>query len=155
MNILSKLKPVYGRTSKRLGRGKASGKGGTSSKGHKGQKARSGVKIPRGFEGGQMPLVRRLPKFGFTNKKFKTVYTVINLDRLNEGNEKITLQDMIQKRWVKKNEKVKILGQGELKKTLTVSAHSFSRSAKEAIEKQGGKALLLKKDGSSSEDLKV
>ena len=85
MSLLSQLKPAHRKTSKRLGRGKASGKGGTSTKGHKGQKARSGVRIPRGFEGGQMPLVRRLPKFGFTNADFKKQYDIVNLSQLSKG----------------------------------------------------------------------
>ena len=145
MNLLSQLKPAHGKKSKRLGRGKGSGKGGTSTKGHKGQKARSGVNIPRGFEGGQMPLARRLPKFGFTNADFKTKYDIVNLSELSKWDGEFLLTDLIQKKLVRKNRKVKILGHGNLNKALTVEAHKFSRSAREKIEKQGGKVLEVSK----------
>ena len=145
MNLLSQLKPAHGKKSKRLGRGKGSGKGGTSTKGHKGQKARSGVNIPRGFEGGQMPLARRLPKFGFTNADFKTKYDIVNLSELSKWDGDFLLTDLIQKKLVRKNRKVKILGHGNLNKALTVEAHKFSRSAREKIEKQGGKVLEVSK----------
>lgn len=147
MSLLSQLKPAHRKTSKRLGRGKASGKGGTSTKGHKGQKARSGVRIPRGFEGGQMPLVRRLPKFGFTNADFKKEYDIVNLSQLSKGEGEWRIADLIQKKIIKKNRKVKILGQGNLNKAVTVEAHKFSRSAREKIEKQGGKALVVSESG--------
>lgn len=143
MSLLSELKPAHRKKSKRLGRGKGSGKGGTSTKGHKGQKARSGARIPRGFEGGQMPLVRRLPKFGFTNADFKTKYDIVNLSQLSKLDGELRIADMIQKKIVRKNRKVKILGDGDLNKALTIEAHKFSRSAKEKIEKQGGKTLVV------------
>jgi len=143
MSLLSELKPAHRKKPKRLGRGKGSGKGGTSTKGHKGQKARSGARIPRGFEGGQMPLVRRLPKFGFTNADFKTKYDIVNLSQLSGLDGELRIADMIQKKIVRKNRKIKILGNGNLNKALTIEAHKFSRSAKEKIEKQGGKALVV------------
>ena len=144
MKLLSQLKAAHRKNSKRLGRGKGSGKGGTSTKGHKGQKARSGVNIPRGFEGGGMPLARRLPKFGFTNKKFKKEYTLLSLSHLNQfEGEKVVISDMIQKKLVKKNSKIKVLNNGSLEKTLIVEAHSFSASAKKAIEAKGGKAVVV------------
>ena len=141
--ILSQLKSAYGRKKKRLGQGKASGKGGTSTKGHKGQKARSGVKIARGFEGGQMSLVRRLPKFGFTNHVFKKNYDVVNLEQLNQFDGEVLLKDMVARHWVGKKNLVKILGRGKLTKSLKVSAHQFSKKAKQEIEKQGGQALYI------------
>lgn len=143
--LLSQLKPAHRKKSKRLGRGKGSGKGGTSTKGHKGQKARSGVNIPRGFEGGQMPLTRRLPKFGFTNADFKQEYDIINLSQLSKLklDGELRISDMIQKKMIKKNSKIKILGNGNLETALIIEAHKFSRSAKEKIEKQGGKALVV------------
>lgn len=147
MSLLSKLKPAHRKKSKRLGRGKGSGKGGTSTKGHKGQKARSGVNIPRGFEGGQMPLARRLPKFGFTNADFKKEYDIVNLSQISQLDGELRIADMVQKKMVRKNKKVKVLGQGDLNKALTVEAHKFSRSAKEKIEKQGGKVLVVSKTG--------
>ena len=143
MSLLSELKPAHRKTSKRLGRGKGSGKGGTSTKGHKGQKARSGARIPRGFEGGQMPLVRRLPKFGFTNGDFKTEYDIVNLSQFSKLEGELHIADMVKKKMVRKNRKVKVLGKGDLGKALTISAHKFSCSAKEKIEKQGGKALVV------------
>ena len=140
--LLSQLKARHGRKSKRLGRGQGSGRGGTSTKGHKGQKARSGVNIPHGFEGGQMPLVRRLPKFGFSNRRFKTFLDIINLDTLNqlEGNE-FRIAELVQKGLVHKNRQVKILAKGDLKKAIRVEAHQWSASAKVAIEKAGGQIL--------------
>ena len=143
--ILSQLKSAHGRKKKRLGQGKASGKGGTSTKGHKGQKARSGVKIARGFEGGQMSLVRRLPKFGFSNHIFKKNYDIVNLEQLNQCEGEVSLKDMIERHWVGKKSLVKILGKGKLTKSLKVSAHQFSKKAKQEIEKQGGQALYIEK----------
>ncbi len=143
MNLLSQLKPAHRKKSKRLGRGKGSGKGGTSTKGHKGQKARSGVNIPRGFEGGQMPLARRLPKFGFTNADFKTKYDIINLSQLSKLEGELRISDIVKKKLAKKGRKIKILGNGSIEKSLIIEAHKFSRSAKEKIEKQGGKALVV------------
>ncbi len=146
MSLLSQLKPAHRKKSKRLGRGRASGKGGTSTKGHKGQKARSGVNIPRGFEGGQMPLVRRLPKFGFTNADFKQKYDIINLSQISKlalSGEELSLSEMVKQKLAKKGRKIKILGDGKIEKSLKISAHKFSRSAKEKIEKQGGRALEI------------
>jgi large subunit ribosomal protein L15 len=129
---------------KRVGRGMGSGMGKTSTRGHKGQGSRSGFSLMRGFEGGQMPLHRRLPKRGFTNI-FRTEYTVINLDRLAELNvSEIALEDYKKLGLVSsKNALVKILGSGELTSAITVHAHKFSKSAAEKIEKAGGKAVVL------------
>lgn len=139
---LSTLRPPKGATAnrKRVGRGMGSGMGKTSTRGHKGQGSRSGSRLLRGFEGGQMPLHRRLPKRGFTNI-FRTEYSVINLDRLaGLGESHITLELLVQKGLAGKNDLVKILGDGELSSALSVQAHRFSRSAQEKIEKAGGKA---------------
>lgn len=132
------------RNRKRVGRGMGSGHGKTSTRGHKGQGSRSGSSLMRGFEGGQMPLHRRLPKRGFTNI-FRTEYTVLNLDRLAELNEKeLTLEKFQAKGLLKRrNELLKILGNGELKTAITVHAHKFSKAAQEKIEKAGGKAILV------------
>lgn len=138
---LSTLRPPKGATAnrKRVGRGMGSGMGKTSTRGHKGQGSRSGSRLLRGFEGGQMPLHRRLPKRGFTNI-FRTEYTVINLDRLaGLGEAHITLELLVQKGLAGKKDLVKVLGDGELSSVLSVQAHRFSRSAQEKIEKAGGK----------------
>jgi large subunit ribosomal protein L15 len=129
---------------KRVGRGMGSGMGKTSTRGHKGQRSRSGSSMMRGFEGGQMPLHRRLPKRGFTNI-FRTEYTVINLDRLAGLNvSEIALEDYKKLGLVSsKNALVKILGSGELSSAITIHAHKFSKSATEKIEKAGGKAVVL------------
>jgi len=129
---------------KRVGRGMGSGMGKTSTRGHKGQGSRSGSSLMRGFEGGQMPLHRRLPKRGFTNI-FKTEYEVVNLDRLATLNETEITPESLRKAGIvtSKNTLVKVLGQGELKKALTVHAHKFSKSAQEKIEKAGGKITVL------------
>ncbi len=141
---LSNLKPAKGSTKnrKRIGRGQGSGTGGTSTKGHKGQKSRSGYSKKVGFEGGQMPLQRRVPKFGFTNinrKEFKGV-NVSSLQELAEAKKltEITVDILVEAGQARKNSLVKILGNGELKSKLTVKAHAFSKSAVEAIEAQGG-----------------
>ena len=129
---------------KRVGRGMGSGMGKTSTRGHKGQRSRSGSHMMRGFEGGQMPLHRRLPKRGFTNI-FRTEYTVVNLDRIAElGVAEIGLDDY-RKLGLASNKKalIKILGSGELEKAVTIHAHKFSKSAAEKIEKAGGKAVVL------------
>jgi large subunit ribosomal protein L15 len=128
---------------KRVGRGMGSGMGKTSTRGHKGQGSRSGSSLMRGFEGGQMPLHRRLPKRGFTNI-FRTEYTVINLDRLAELEVKEIGLDDYRKLGLSSSKKalIKILGSGELKKALTIHAHKFSKSAAEKIEKAGGKAVV-------------
>jgi len=129
---------------KRVGRGMGSGMGKTSTRGHKGQGSRSGSSLMRGFEGGQMPLHRRLPKRGFTNI-FKTEYEVVNLERLANFDEKEITPEVLRKAGVvsKKNSLVKVLGQGELSKAITVHAHRFSKSAQEKIEKAGGKVQVL------------
>ena len=128
---------------KRVGRGMGSGMGKTSTRGHKGQRSRSGSRMMRGFEGGQMPLHRRVPKRGFTNI-FKTEYTVVNLDRLASLGEKTVTQDVLVKaRIVGQNDLIKVLGDGELKGAITVHAHKFSKSAQEKITKAGGKAEVI------------
>lgn len=147
---LHTLKPAQGSThnSKRLGRGQGSGKGGTSTKGHKGDKSRSGHKDKVGFEGGQMPLQRRIPKFGFKNINRKE-YVGINLDSIqglidsNKISTEITKETLIQNGLISKNDLVKILGRGELKSTVNITVDKYTKSAKEAIEKAGGKANIL------------
>ena len=148
---LSNLKPAQGsanKAGKRVGRGQGSGKGGTATRGHKGAKSRSGYSKKIGFEGGQMPLQRRVPKFGFTNINRKE-YRGINLDKLQELVDKkivkdtVTLETLIDNRLARKNDLVKILGGGELKASLKVSVHKFTASAKAAIEKAGGEAINL------------
>jgi len=130
---------------KRVGIGDGSGHGGTSCKGHKGQKARSGGKVSPGFEGGQMPLIRRLPKRGFKNR-FRVEYIPVNLNRLElfkEG-EEVNPQTLYEKGIInKKNTLVKILGEGELKTKLIIKANAFSKSALEKIETAGGKAEVI------------
>ena len=142
---LSKLAPSEGstKTNKRLGRGQGSGRGGTSTKGHKGAQSRSGYKRKRGFEGGQMPLQRRVPKFGFTNPT-RVEYKGINLDAIQALADKkklstIDIEAMRVNGLIAKNDLVKILGRGELKGALDVKAHAFSATAKAAIEAKGGK----------------
>jgi large subunit ribosomal protein L15 len=128
---------------KRVGRGMGSGMGKTSTRGHKGQRSRSGMRLLRGFEGGQMPLHRRLPKRGFTNI-FREEYAVVNLDRLAALGETEITPDVLKKAGVVHGKKpVKILGNGELKSALTVKAHKFSKSAQEKITKAGGKFEVL------------
>ncbi len=129
---------------KRVGRGMGSGMGKTSARGHKGQRSRSGSRMMRGFEGGQMPLHRRLPKRGFTNI-FRTEYTVLNLDRIAEvGEHELTYEKMVGLGMVRKrNALVKVLGVGDLTVAVTVHAHKFSRTAQDKIEKAGGKAILI------------
>jgi large subunit ribosomal protein L15 len=132
------------RNKKRVGRGMGSGHGKTSTRGHKGQGSRSGSSLMRGFEGGQMPLHRRLPKRGFTNI-FRTEYTVLNLDRLAElGETELTVEAFVAKGFLRKrNELLKILGNGEINVAITVHAHKFSKTAQEKIEKAGGKVVLI------------
>ena len=128
---------------KRVGRGMGSGMGKTSTRGHKGQGSRSGSRMMRGFEGGQMPLHRRLPKVGFTNI-FRKEYTVVNIDQLAALGESTITPDVLRKLGViKSKHPVKILGDGELTSALTVSAHKFSKSAQEKITKAGGKFEVL------------
>ena len=145
---LYNIKPAEGatKTRKRLGRGIGSGTGKTSGKGHKGQNARSGGGVRPGFEGGQLPLFRRLPKRGFSNALFKTEYAVINLSDLNkfEDGTEITPELLKDMGLVKKQlDGIKVLGNGELTKKLTVKASMFSKTAKEKIEKNGGKAEVI------------
>ncbi len=145
MSLLSELAPNKGAThkKKRIGRGDASGWGGTAGKGHKGQKARSGGAIRWGFEGGQMPLQRRLPKFGFKNTQFKNNYVIINLQQLNNFDGEVSPETLVGMGYLKKKEKLKILAKGKLDKSLTVKAHKFSEAAKTEIEKAGGKVELI------------
>lgn len=145
--MLDKLKPCEGsrKKRKRVGRGAGSGHGGTSCKGHKGQNARSGGGKGPGFEGGQMPLQRRLPKRGFRNI-FKKSFSIINLKDLNrfEQGVEIDLQTLIQKGIIKANAKlVKVLSDGDLEKALTIKAHGFSKQAVKKIEAMGGKAEVV------------
>ncbi len=148
-NLRAPRKANTGR--KRVGRGMGSGMGKTSTRGHKGQGQRTGTSMMRGFEGGQMPLHRRLPKRGFTNI-FRTEYTVVNLDRLVEHIEGLNLAEVAVDDYKKlglassKKALIKILGSGELKSALTIHAHKFSKSAAEKIEKAGGKAVVLGSD---------
>jgi large subunit ribosomal protein L15 len=129
---------------KRVGRGMGSGMGKTSTRGHKGQGSRSGSSLMRGFEGGQMPLHRRLPKRGFTNI-FRTEYTVLNLDRIAElGETELTPERLVARGFLRRrNELLKVLANGELTTAVTVHAHKFSKAAQEKIEKAGGKAVLI------------
>lgn len=145
MSLLSKLSPAEGSTHyrKRVGRGIGSGLGGYSGKGGKGQTQRSGGGIRRGFEGGQTPLHRRLPKFGFSNVAFETKYEVINLSDLEKVNGDVSPETLAQAGLVKKTSYIKILAKGELKKAVNVKAHKFSEKAKAAIEKAGGKVEVL------------
>jgi large subunit ribosomal protein L15 len=143
---LSNLKPAKGsvKSKTRLGRGEGSGKGGTSTKGHKGQQSRSGYKKRPGFEGGQMPIHRRLPKYGFKNIN-RVEYKPVNVSKLNELAERnkldsIDIQTMIDAGLASKNSKIKILGNGELKQKVNVKAHAFSKKAIEIIESTGGNA---------------
>ena len=146
---LSNLKPAAGSThhEKRIGRGQGSGHGGTSTRGHKGAQSRSGYSHKLGFEGGQMPLQRRMPKFGFTNIK-RVEYKPINLDTLealaaNKNITDINIETLIEAGFISKNNRVKILGKGELTKALNVTAHAFSQSAIAAIDAKGGKVEKL------------
>ncbi len=142
---LSTLRPPKGATAnrKRVGRGMGSGMGKTSTRGHKGQGSRSGSRLMRGFEGGQMPLHRRLPKRGFTNI-FRVEYRVVNLDRIAAlGEKNITPEILVKNGLAGKNDLIKVLGDGELKSAISVQAHKFSKSAQEKIAKAGGKAELI------------
>jgi len=146
---LSNLKPAKGsvKNKKRIGRGQGSGRGGTSTRGHKGAQSRSGFKRKSGFEGGQMPLFRRVPKFGFKNINRKE-YQGVNLDTLQKlaDDKNVSVIDqtvLIENGLASKNDLIKILGRGELKAKLEVSAHAFTKSAKAAIEAQGGQANII------------
>ncbi|MBS1549349.1 MAG: 50S ribosomal protein L15 [Bacteroidetes bacterium] len=147
---LNNIRPASGAThnSKRIGRGQGSGKGGTSTKGHKGQKSRAGYSQKIGFEGGQMPLQRRLPKFGFKNVNRKE-FRAINLDSIQtlidtkNISGDITKDVLVANGLASKNELVKIMGRGELKSGVSITADKFTKSAEELIEKAGGKAITL------------
>ena len=149
---LHNLKPAKGsiKKSKRIGRGEGSKKGGTSARGHKGAKSRSGYSRKIGFEGGQQPLQRRVPKFGFTNPN-RIEYNTVNIDILQALVQskkikiKVTQKELIDNGLVQKNDLIKILGRGELKAKLNITAHAFSASAKLAIEKAGGTTTLIDK----------
>lgn len=147
---LHTLKPSAGsgKDNTRVGRGQGSGKGGTSARGHKGAKSRSGYKSKAGFEGGQMPLHRRMPKFGFNNP-FRTEYTILNLSRIQEiveahpGTE-INKEFLLANKLIaRKTLPIKILGEGELKASVKITADKFSKSAAAAIEKAGGQAITV------------
>lgn len=146
---LHTLKPAKGSTksSKRIGRGQGTGKGGTATRGHKGAQSRSGYSKKIGFEGGQQPLQRRVPKFGFKNPN-RLTYRVINLNTIGEFADKnkwkeVNLENLISSGLAHKNDKVKILAKGEISKALNISAHKFSQKALELIEKAGGKATVI------------
>lgn len=150
---LSNLKPAKGSTrkKKRIARGVGSGKGGHSStKGTKGQKSRSGARIPAWFEGGQMPLQRRLPKFGFNNN-FRTEYRAVNLSRISrlveegriDSSEEVTPEVLVDAGVARKSDLVKILGSGDVSEALTIKAHAFSGSAKKKIEAAGGTVTIV------------
>ena len=148
---LSNLQPAKGSVKKndsRKGRGQATGNGGTAGRGHKGAKSRSGYSKKLGFEGGQMPLQRRVPKYGFKNINRKE-YAGVNIDTLQEYvdagriKDEVTLDVLVENRLVGKNDLVKILGRGELKAKLKVTAHKFTASAKQAVEAAGGEAVTL------------
>ena len=141
------LQPPAGarkKSKKRRGQGEGSGLGRTSGRGHKGQKSRSGYSRRLGFEGGQMPLIRRLPKRGFKNI-FRTEFAEVNVERLEAlGLKEVTPEILLEKRVIRSLKGgVKVLGNGEIKKAVTVKAHAFSKSAKEKIEKAGGSAVLI------------
>lgn len=146
---LSNLRPADGSTKqrKRVGRGQGSGRGGTSTRGHKGAKSRSGYKTKRGFEGGQMPLQRRIPKFGFKNRN-RVAFKAINIDVLEalaveQKVKEFTPESLVAVGLASKNDLIKVLGRGELNTSITVTAHAFSASAKEAIEAKGGSATVI------------
>lgn len=149
MSILAQLKPQKGskKKMKRLGRGDASGHGGTSTRGHKGQLARTSPDVSRGFEGGQMPLHRRSPKWGFTNPS-KVTYSVINLDTLSKAfkdGDEVNLKTCREKGIIKRTRNpLKVLGRGKLSKSLKITAHACSETAKKAIEAAKGSVSLLK-----------
>lgn len=145
---LNNLKPKPGSVhrKKRLGTGQGSGHGQTSTRGQKGQNSTSGGAKPDGFEGGQLPLLRRIPKSGFNNARFRTEYAWVNVSSLEKhfsAGSEVTPEELTKRRIVKGSLPVKILGDGEIKKSLTVKAHAFSASAKEKIEKAGGKTALI------------
>jgi len=145
---LHELAPAPGakKTRKRVGRGVGSGLGKTSGRGHKGQKSRSGGGVRLGFEGGQMPIQRRLPKRGFSNHPFRTIYAEINIETLNRfEQDSVITPEILKKEGIVKDMKdgLKVLGRGELEKSITVHAHKFSKAAVEKIEAAGGKAEVI------------
>ncbi len=141
---LHELSPAPGsrHKKKRVGRGPGSGLGKTAGRGHKGQRSRSGYSQRIGFEGGQMPLIRRVPKRGFTNI-FRKEYSVVNLDRLAELGADITPEVLVEKGLARKGMPIKVLGRGEVSKKLNVTAHKFSKTAREKIEAAGGKCEVV------------
>ena len=148
---LNNLKPAKGSNKtagKRLGRGQGSGKGGTSTKGHKGAQSRSGYSRKIGFEGGQMPLQRRIPKFGFKNIN-RVEYNTINVDDIQnlvddkKIKKELTFEKMVELRLAKKGDLVKVLGRGKIDSPVNISAHKFSSSAEKMIEKAGGKVNII------------
>ena len=149
---LHNLKPASGaiKNAKRIGRGEGSKKGGTSTRGHKGAKSRSGYSKKIGFEGGQQPLQRRVPKFGFTNPN-RVEYNTVNLDVLQslydskKIKNKVVKDDLVKNGLVQKRDLVKVLARGELKSKLEITANAFSKTAIEIIEKLGGKAIIIDK----------
>ena len=149
---LHNLKPAKGavKNAKRVGRGEGSKRGGTSTRGHKGAKSRSGYSKKIGFEGGQQPLQRRVPKFGFTNPN-RVEYNTVNLDVLQslydakKIKNKVIIADLVKNGLVQKKDLVKVLGRGELKSKLEITANAFSSTAKDIIEKLGGKAIIINK----------
>jgi large subunit ribosomal protein L15 len=145
MSMLGQLKPKEGSTHYRkiVGRGRGSGMGQTSTKGHKGQKARSGGRIRWGFEGGQMPLSRRAPKFGFSNVDFENKFEILNLRDLGRFKDEVSFEGLVKAGLVSKTKKVKILGSGTVEKALRVKVHALSASAKAAIEKAGGTVEVI------------
>jgi large subunit ribosomal protein L15 len=155
---LHTLKPAAGsikKEGKRVGRGEGSGKGGTAARGHKGAGSRSGTSTKRGFEGGQMPLYRRIPKFGFKNLN-RIEYSGINLDKIqslidNKGLKSIDLETFVSNGLVSKKDLVKVLGRGELKSAVEVKAHAFSETAIKAIEAAGGTAVTISRAKAKAE----
>lgn len=145
MSLLGQLKPKSGSTHYRkiVGRGRGSGMGQTSTKGHKGQKARSGGSIRWGFEGGQMPMSRRVPKFGFNNVQFANRFEIVNLRDLKKLQGEVTVETLAKAGLVSKSSRVKILGAGEVEKSLKLKVHAVSASAKAAIEKAGGQVEVM------------
>ncbi len=150
MEILSRLKPPAGSTHyrKRVGRGEGSGHGKTSCRGQKGQKSRSGVSVPPWFEGGQMPLIRRLPRFGFSNAQFSTTYYYFNLSDVSRLSKKFNLNEfspeiLAEKRIIPQGALIKILSEGEAVPGITIKAHKFSKKAIEKIKEKGAKYIVI------------
>jgi len=150
MITLANLKPAPGavKDKKRVGRGPGSGNGKTAGRGSKGQRSRSGYSMMRGFEGGQMPLVRRVPKRGFTNI-FKKQYSIVNLEAIEKsGLDEVTYEAFFEKRLARRTgEMIKVLGNGKLTRKIKIHAHKFSESALKKIKKSGGEAILIEGEG--------